>query len=161
MMLTLKRDTIGPDCTLGILSVGEDKKLHTIEQPWVPHPSGGPAGAHYVSRVPAGMYRLERFKMPSGEQTLVLSNPQSGVFPLPFNIPKLQREQLRSRITIRAANYAFEADNAIGVGMQRVKTQMGWKVERSLDAMNVIRTSLNGSLDLQLLIEDSGGDSAG
>src|SRR6185436_15451706 len=126
MILALRRDTSGPDCTLGVLEV-DGKKLHTIEPPWIPHPSGGQAGAHFISRIPPGVYKVEPFKMPSGEKAYILSNPGLGVFQLPFHVPRPQRETARARITIRAANYAFEADNAIGVGMQRVKTQMGWK----------------------------------
>jgi hypothetical protein len=99
--------------------------------------------------------------MPSGERAYVISNPTLGVFQLPFHVPKPQRSTARARITIRAANYAFEADNAIGVGMQRIKTQVGWKLERSLDAMNILRTVINNALDLTLVIEDSGGTSLG
>lgn len=160
MMLALRRDTFGPDYTLGVLEV-DGKKLHTIEPAWVPHPTGGPAGAPYISRIPAGIYKLEPFKMPSGERAYILSNPALGVFQLPFHIPKPQRETLRSRITLRAVNYAFEADNAIGVGMQRIKTQVGWKLERSLDALNILRTVLGNALDLQIVIEDAGGQSLG
>jgi hypothetical protein len=160
MMLTLRRDTSHPDATLGVLDLGDGKKLFTIEPPWVPHPSGGPAGAPFVSRVPAGVYRIEPFKMPSGEKGYVLSNPTAGVFKMPFDIPKGMREKLRSRVTIRAANYAFEAVDAIGVGMERTRTSVGWKLERSLDALNVLRTTLGTALDLRLLIEDVGGPSA-
>lgn len=158
-MLTLRRDTSNPEATLGVLEV-DGKKLFTIEKPWVPHPDGGPAGALFVSRVPAGIYKVEHFKMPSGEKAYVISNPMAGVHQLPFQIPKPQRDLLRSRITIRAANYAFEAVDAIGIGMQRVKTSMGWKLERSLDAMNVLRTVVDSKLDLTLIIEDAGGPSA-
>src|SRR3990167_5692037 len=98
--------------------------------------------------------------MPSGERAYIVSNPQLGVVQLPWNVPKTQREMLRSRVTIRAANYAFEAVDAIGVGMQRVKTSMGWKLERSLDAMNILRTTINSTLDLTLVIEDAGGSGA-
>lgn len=157
-MLTLRRDTSTPEAILGILTVG-DKRLHTIERPWAPHPDC-PAGLPYVSCVPPGVYRVEPFKMPSGEKAYVISNPVAGVHALPFQIPKPQREKLRSRVTIRAANYAFEAVDAIGLGMERVKTSVGWKVERSLDAMNVVRTTINQALDLTLVIED-GGPSAG
>lgn len=159
MMLTLRRDLSGPDATLGVLSIG-DKKLQTIEPPWVPHPSGGPAGAPFVSRIPPGAYRLEPFKMPSGEKAYILSNPQLGVFQLPFHVPKPQRDMLRSRVTIRAANYAFEAVDAIGVGMQRTKTSVGWKLERSLDALNILRTTINSALDLILVIEEGGASEA-
>lgn len=159
MMLTLRRDTSTPDAVLGTLQVG-DKKLHTIERPWKPHPNGGPAGAPYESCVPIGVYRVEPFKMPSGEKSYVLSNPAAGVYKLPFEIPKPQREQLRSRVTIRAANYSFEAVDAIGIGVERTKTSVGWKVERSLDAMNILRTMIDRALDLTLIIED-GGPSAG
>jgi hypothetical protein len=158
-MLTLRRDTTTPEAILGILTIG-DKRLHTIERPWVPHPDC-PAGAPYVSCVPPGVYRVEPFKMPSGEKAYVISNPVAGVHALPFQIPKPQRDKLRSRHTIRAANYAFEAVDAIGLGMERVKTSVGWKVERSLDAMNVVRTTINQALDLTLVIEDAGGSSAG
>lgn len=154
-MLTLRRDTSTPEAVLGILMVA-DKRLHTIERPWVPHPDGGPAGAPYVSCVPAGVYRVEPFKMPSGEKAYVISNPVAGVHALPFQIPKPQRDKLRSRVTIRTANYAFEAVDAIGLGMERTKTSVGWKLERSLDALNVLRTMINQSLDLTLVIEEGG-----
>lgn len=155
MMLTLRRDTSSPEATLGVLEVGQHK-LHTIEPPWVPHPNG-PAGSPYVSRVPAGVYKVEPFKMPSGEKAYVLSNPVAGVFRMPFDIPKPRRAELRSRVTIRAANYAFEAVDAIGVGVERTKTSVGWKVERSLDAMNVLRTVIDRALDLTLVIEEAPG----
>jgi hypothetical protein len=158
MMLTLRRDTTDPEATLGVLEV-DGKKLFTIERAWVPHPAGGPAGAPYVSRVPAGVYKLEHFKMPSGEKAYVISNPVAGVHQLPFHVPRTQRNLVRSRVTIRAANYADEAVDAIGVGLQRVKTSLGWKLERSLDAMNVLRTTVNSTLDLTLVIEDAGGSS--
>ena len=158
-MLTLRRDTSCADATLGTLEV-QGKKLHTIEPQWVPHPAGGPAGAPFVSRIPAGSYKLGPFKLPSGERGYVISNANLGVYQLPFHVPKPQRDVLRSRVTIRAANYAFEAVDAIGVGMQRVKTSMGWKLERSLDAMNILRTTINSTLDLTLVIEDAGGSGA-
>lgn len=72
---------------------------------------------------------------------------------MPFEIPKLRKDACRARVTIRAANYAFEAVDAIGVGTNRVKTQLGWKLERSLDGMNIVRTVLGTTLDIQLLIE--------
>lgn len=159
MMLTLRRDTSAPDAVLGTLEVN-GKKLFTIERPWKPHPEGGPAGAPYVSCVPTGIYRMEPFKMPSGEKAYVISNPVAGVYALPFQIPKPQREMLRSRVTIRAANYAHEAVDAIGVGLDRTKTSAGWKLERTLDALNILRTTINSALDLTLVIED-GGASAG
>jgi len=155
MMLTLRRDTSTPDAILGTLQIG-DKKLFTIEKPWKPHPNGGPAGAPYESCVPPGVYRMEPFKHPSGEKSYVLSNPAAGVYKLPFEIPKPQRDQLRSRVTIRAANYSFEAVDAIGIGVERTKTSVGWKVERSLDAMNILRTMIDRALDLTLVIEEGG-----
>lgn len=155
-MLTLRRDTRGPGETLGVLEV-DGKKLFTIEPPWVPHPAGGVAGAPFVSCVPPGVYRMEPFKLPSGEKGYVLSNPNAGVYKLPFEIPKSHRDMSRSRIIIRAANYAFEAVDAIGVGLQRSKTSVGWKLERSLDALNILRTTINSTLDLTLVIEDAGG----
>jgi hypothetical protein len=158
-MLTLRRDMSTPEATLGVLEVN-GKKLFTIEPGWVPHPDGGPAGALFRSRIPAGTYRLEHFKLPSGEKGYILSNPVAGVFKMPHEIPKAQREHLRSRVTIRAANYAFEAVDAIGVGLERVKTSLGWKLERSLDGMNQLRTVVNSALDLTLVIEDVGGPSS-
>ena len=159
VMLTLRRDTSTPEAILGVLEIN-GKRLHTIERPWVPDPEC-PAGRPFYSCVPAGVYRVEPFKMPSGEKAYVISNPVAGVHALPFQIPKPQRDKLRSRITIRAANYAFEAVDAIGLGMERTKTSVGWKLERSLDAMNVARTVINQTLDLTLVIEDAGGASPG
>ena len=154
MILALKREPPGPDCILGILHV-ESKKLHTIEPTWVPSPTGGKAGAPFISCVPAGVYKIEPFKRPCGERAWILSSPELGVFQLPFEVPRDQRGRARTLVTIRAANYAYDAIDAIGVGMSRVKTAVGWKLERSLDAMNVARTVINGALDLTLRIEDA------
>jgi hypothetical protein len=154
VILALRRDTKGTDCTLGILEI-DGKKLNTLEPPWIPHPGGGRAGAPFVSCVPAGVYRVEPYKRPCGERAWILSSPELGVFQLPFEIPREQRGKARSLVTIRAANYAYDAIDAIGIGMNRVKTSVGWKLERSLDAMNILRTVVNGSLDLTLRIEDA------
>lgn len=154
MILALRRDTKGPDCILGILEV-QDKKLHTLEPPWVPHPAGGKAGAPFISCIPAGIYRLEPHKRPCGERAWILSSPELGVFRLPFEVPREQREKARSLVTVRAANYAYDAVDAIGVGCARIKTQLGWKLERSLDAMNILRTLINSTLDITLRIEDA------
>lgn len=159
-MLTLKRDTVAPDCILGTLTVGPHK-LYTIEKPFVPNEHGGKAGAPFISCVAAGVYRIEPHKLPSGERTYILSNPSADVFMMPYEIPKSRNGACRARVTIRAANYAFEAVDGIGVGTERCKTKLGWKLERSLDAMNQIRTILGMTFDLQLLIEDTGGVSAG
>lgn len=154
MILALRRDTKGTDCILGILEI-DGKKLNTLEPPWVPHPTGGRAGAPYVSCVPAGVYRVEPYKRPCGERAWILSSPELGVFQLPFEIPREQRGKARSLITIRAAHYAYDAIDGIGIGLNRVKTSVGWKLERSLDAMNILRTVVNGTLDLTLRIEDA------
>lgn len=154
MMLTLRRDTSNQDAVLGVLEVAGNK-LHTLEKPWVENPNGGKGGAQFVSCLPPGIYRLEPFKLPSGERGYVVSNPNLDVFKMPFEIPKQKQTAARARVTIRAANYAFDAVDAIGVGMQRTKTPHGWKLERSLDAVNVLRTTINGALDLQLVIEEA------
>jgi hypothetical protein len=154
VILAIERDTRGPDYTLGILHV-EGKKLHTIEPPWVPSPTGGRAGAPFISCVPAGLYKIEPYKRPCGERAWILSSPELGVYQLPFEVPREQRGRARSLVTIRAANYAYDAVDAIGVGTARVKTNVGWKLERSLDALNILRTVVNGTLDLTLRIEDA------
>jgi hypothetical protein len=154
VILALKRDTKASDCILGVLTVG-DHKLFTIEPPWIPNPNGGRAGAPYVSCVPAGLYKVEPFKRPCGERAWILSSPELGVFQLPFEVPREQRPRARTLVMIRAANYAYDAVDAIGVGVNRVKTNVGWKLERSLDALNVLRTCINGCLELSLRIEDA------
>jgi len=157
MMLTLKRDTVAPDCVLGTLTIGDSHKLYTIEKPFVPNAHGGKAGAPFISCLPAGVFRLEPHKLPSGERVYIVSNSALDVFQMPYEVPKSRNGACRSRVTIRAANYAFEAIDSIGVGTERVKTKLGWKLERSLDAMNQVRTILGSTFDLQLVIEDSGG----
>ncbi len=152
MMLTLRRDMSGPDVTLGVLEVGEHK-LFTIEKPFVPNEQGGKAGAPFISCLPKGVYKLQAFKLPSGEKGYVVSNPSMDVFQMPYEVPKQRNGACRARVTIRAANYAFEAVDAIGIGIQRQKTQLGWKLERSLDGMNILRTVLGSTIDLQLVIE--------
>jgi hypothetical protein len=154
VILALRRDTKAPDCFLGVLQI-EDKKLHTLEPPWIPDPAGGKAGAPFISCVPAGLYKIESHKRPCGERAWILSSPELGVYQLPFQIPREQRGKARALVTIRAANYAYDAIDAIGIGTNRVKTNIGWKLERSLDAMNILRTVVNGTLDLALRIEDA------
>jgi hypothetical protein len=152
-LLELRRDQVAPDCIMGILALG-DHKLHTIEPPWIPNPAGGKAGAPFVSCVPPGLYRVEPYKRPCGERTWILSAPELGVFRLPWEIQG-RRESFRSLVTIRAAHYAYDAVDAIGVGLSRTKDRAGWKLERSLDAMNQLRTLINGSFDVRLKIEES------
>lgn len=152
MILSLRREVSGPDCTVGVLEVN-GKKIYTIERGWVANPAGGKAGAHFISCLPKGTYRLEPFKFPSGEKGYVVSNPQMDVYKTPFDVPKPRKEACRATVAIRTAHYAHEAVDAIGVGLRRIKTAHGWKLEHSLDALNVIRTTLNGSLDLTLVIE--------
>lgn len=78
MIIDLKRFAYLDDRTRGVLQIG-NSTFQTIERPWVPL-STGPGGTPFESCIPDGDYRLRHFTRPSGQESLILSNAEHGVY---------------------------------------------------------------------------------
>lgn len=150
---TLIRDTFTEHETLGVLTLAE-RRVQTIEKPWVPHPGGGKGGANFISCIPPGLYKLERFTRPSGEKALIISNPELGVYQRDWDVPAALKGLVRTLCLIHAANWAHELHGCIGPGFNRAKDRNGWMVQRSREAMNLVRTVIGSELELRLKIEE-------
>lgn len=158
-----------PDCTLGVLTVlGFGTRLQTIERPWVPNAHGGKSGAKYESCIAEGTYNVQRHLRPSGERAWALVNHELDVFYLPSEVPRGRERAARTLVLIHAGNYVYDVIGCVAVGMARAKTRDGWMIERSREAMNVLRTMLGETYDVKLRIyrevpavAGQGGDFAG
>lgn len=151
MILTLVRDQYLPDCTLGTLEV-MGRKFFTIERPWIPDPVGK-AGVKYRSCVCEGAYRLTPVVRPSGEKAFSLSNPMLDVYQYPSDVPKGREAFTRTLVLIHAANFVYDVIGCIGPGLERTRTNDGWMVTNSRDAMNQIRTLVASRFDITLTIQ--------
>lgn len=155
LILELRRDpNFRDDCTLGVLTVlGFPTRLQTIERPWVLNPLGGKSGAKYESCVAEGTYNLTRHLRPSGEKAWALVNHELDVYYLPSDVPKGREKMTRTLVLIHAGNYVHDVVGCIAPGMARTKTREGgWMVERSREAMNVLRTMVGETYDVKLRI---------
>ena len=152
MLLTLTRDQYLPECTLGVLDVA-GKKFFTIERTWLPDPVCK-SGRKYESCVSEGTYLLHNFTRPSGEKVFMLSNPQLDVYEFPADVPKGRENSTRTLVLIHAANFVHDVIGCIGPGLSRTKVNgKEWMVTESREAMNQIRTLINSTYNLSLLIQ--------
>lgn len=156
MIITLRRDAHQPVATgtLGILEV-EFRKFHTMELPWLADDNGGIAGEPSRSRIPAGLYRMERRHTEARGHHWLLHNTSLGVYKYPNDIPRGVVGG-RSLVLIHAANWAHELRGCIAPGRARVFKDGEWMVTDSRAAMTDIRNLLGSRLDLQLMILDPG-----
>lgn len=131
--LILKReneDSTNP--TLGTLRVAE-KKLYTIERPWIPD---SPGGKPSLSCVPAGRYRLIRHKRPRTSKLVpALINPGLSVFYRPEDRPNGVG---RSLILIHSGNWVTNVIGCIAPGTGRGEDEKGPRTYNSRDAMEII-----------------------
>lgn len=97
---------------LGVLYCA-DKRLHSLERPWLPD---APGGTPSLSCVPAGTYKLIAHSRPNGDDVLALVNPGLGVYYLPQDRP---HKVGRFLILIHPANYVDEIEGCIAPGMGR------------------------------------------
>ena len=152
MILTLRRDSYFPDCTLGVLEVA-GRRFATIENPKEPD---GP-GLHDKHDIclPAGTYRLISMTRASGEKAYAIVNPQLRVWHLPSEVPSFRRTDARSAVYLAAG---FCVDDVVGShiapGKDRIRQHGRWRMDSSRDAMNEIRTLIGARTDVGLLIED-------
>jgi hypothetical protein len=140
-------------CVLGTLTVlGFDTRLPTLEPPWVPCEKGARGGAAYRSCVPEGTYSLVRHLRPSGEKAWVLVNHELEVYHLPMDAPAARRDIVRTLVYLAAADYVHDIVGGVAVGMGRVKGREGWELERSREAMNVLRTTIGDTHNVKMRI---------
>lgn len=117
MKLILRREPQHPDCTLGLLFLG-DLSLVTLERPWVPSPTsiGGTKG---VSCVPPGTYQLRRHNTDAHPMTWALVNPELGVEHF-SNEPNV-----RTAVLIHPANFVHELRGCIAPGTRTAAAVAG------------------------------------
>ena len=139
--------------TLGTLTVlGYDTRLPTLEQEWVPCDRGGKGGLAFRSCVPEGNYSLVRHLRPSGEKAWVLVNHELDVFHFPMDMPTDKRHSARSLVYLAAADFAHDLVGGVAVGISRVRGREGWELERSREALNVLRTTIGDTYDVRMRI---------
>ena len=97
MQIKVKRETLGPEATHGIMEVDGDYFGVTLELPWKDN-------AHAVSCIPAGTYPLGVTYSPRFGRNLLLVR----------DVPR------RAGIRIHNANYASELRGCIAVAKQRI-----------------------------------------
>lgn len=139
MKIILRRETTqsSKDCTLGLLFVG-DLTLCTIERPWIPSTltKGGTKG---ISCVPPGLYRLVPHDTEAHPETWALVNPQLGVV---HQQHQSTNPHDRAAVLIHAANWPSELRGCIAPGCRTVKTETGYMVASSREAMKLIRNRM-------------------
>lgn len=130
--LVLIRDTFTQFETLGTLTIG-NQRLHTIERPWVagnnPDEEGGEPGK---SCVPEGLYQLELHNTVKHPHTFALVNPA-------LDIAHYPTVGMRSAVLIHSANWAYELEGCIALGLGRMvdrKPDLNeWRITSSLAAL--------------------------
>lgn len=138
MNLRLLRDFRGPDCTLGVLVIG-DHEFQTIERPWVPH-AAAPCGTKGVSCIPPGKYQLFRHDTEAHPHTFALVNPSLWVYHFEDDVPPEQKGYARTTVLIHAANFASELRGCIAPGMARGRDGARRMVTQSRKAMAEIQS---------------------
>lgn len=110
-----------------------DKKLVTLERPWIPD---APGGTPNVSCVPAGVYQLVRHTRPkSGDKVLALVNAGLGVYYMPDDRPQ---KVGRWGILFHAATYVSHLEGCIAPGFRHAHNEKGAYVTESGAAMELI-----------------------
>lgn len=129
MKLTLHRDAMHTDCSLGVLTAA-DVLLETIERPWIPDPDS-PGGRKGVSCVPRGLYKLFKHSTEAHPKTWALVNPDLGV----IHWPDEEHPNARTVCLIHAANFASELRGCIAPGLYRAFAGQ-WMVNQSRRAID-------------------------
>ena len=125
MNIILTRDPYRPECTLGVLAVGE-VQYQTMERPQ--------ANSDHVC-VPEGEYQLVRHDTPHHPKTWALVNQSLGVV---HHADPLHPEW-RSEILIHPANRVSELLGCIAPGMSRSYISGEWMVTQSVRAFTAIQ----------------------
>lgn len=153
LSLLLTRDIRESYCSLGILQIGPHK-LHTMERAWIPNPDGGRSGKRFESCISPGTYRLVQHRSEKYPLSWALINPDLDVYHWPADVPANRKAQARQTILIHPANFWHDLLGCIGPGRNRARQSNGeWMVERSRDAMNLVKTIIGSTLDVSLTIQ--------
>ena len=133
-----------------------DRRLFTVEKPWVPHDNGGRAGMPFRSCISPGVYGLGNFERPNGDKVWVLGNPDLDVFKLDTDIPVARRDKGRFLILIHIANRARDVVGCIGPGRSwRTEADGTVMVTNSRDAMGDLHRLLDGRRNLEIEIRQN------
>lgn len=153
MKLQLLRDPPTQNCTLGILSDGQES-LQTLELPWIsdPYCKGGHPER---SCVPAGEYSLVLHDSTTHPKSFCLVNPALGVYHLPEDVPL--GVVARTCCLIHVANETSQLLGCIGVGRKREFVGNQWMVLDSRDAYAAFQAAVPWKAGHSLTIEYSAG----
>jgi len=109
--------------TLSVGLIG-DCRCHFIERPWID--DGTPGGKSFESCIPDGLYDLEPFTRPNGDEVYRLVNEQLGVYRNEQDVPGDTREEKRQHgrwlILWHFGNYVADV-----VGCAAPGTGQAWK----------------------------------
>lgn len=117
MYLALIRDIATATYCQGVLHAGA-LEFQTIERPWIDAPPGK-GGAHAVSCVPPGVYKLMCHDTEAHPRSFALVNPALDVFHEPADVPADRAPYARVAILLHVANTSSELQGCIGLGMRR------------------------------------------
>lgn len=132
MNIVLIRDTFTEFETLGTIAIN-NQRFHTIERPWIAgNDPGEDAGEPGKSCVPVGTYQLVLHDTPKHPHSFALVNPALDVVHLPT-------PGFRSSVLIHAANWAYQLEGCVALGLGRVVDHKpgvsAWRVTSSLAAV--------------------------
>ena len=137
------------DCTLGILAL-DPFRCHTIERPWIPADS--PGGKPFESCVPTGIYHLEPFTRPSGDEVYMLVNEDLGVFRFEHDLGDSGGRYL---VLIHKGNWSKDVVGCVAPGLtQTVDQSQNPMVGSSARAMRKVMEALDSEINNTLEIID-------
>lgn len=127
MQLHLTRDVHGAAHTYGVLAF-DRYVFQTIELPWLDN-------KHGVSCVSIGTYQLFKHDSEAHPKTWALVNPDLGV----IHFPDPAHPAFRVACLLHSANWAFQLQGCIGVGVTRGVLQGQPAILRSREALAQIQ----------------------
>ena len=119
MIIRLRRFSYAPTETEGVLMLNDGTTFATIEQPWVPNPSGALGGLPFKSCVPDGMYRMTPHVSKSKGNVFIFWNPENGVWKFPQDHLETGDDG-RDVCYMHSANWASQLEGCIAPGLARM-----------------------------------------
>jgi hypothetical protein len=156
MILKLNRFSYSRTETEGVLHVN-GKKFATIEQPWAPNPTGAVGGLPFRSCIPDGIYRLEPWRRPNGDDVWLIFNPALGVYRLPADH---EGNAGRDLCLIHKGNFVTDIQGCIAPGLVRLPLKKHGVHEPAVGssgaAMSALRKLLGTSEHVLIITNNCG-----
>lgn len=119
--LTIKRVYL-PNCSIGTMYYNGTDIMHTVEKPYL-------SNKQFISCVPPGLYKLEKFHSDSHPNSFIIFNHDLGV-------GKFEGDSHRYGCLIHVANFPWEVEGCIGPGLEIHPEK--WGVAQSRAAMDLL-----------------------